>query len=429
MASTPEPSTVYDIAVTVPLPASPEQSIRSQPSEVFSAISATSDEHDDNLSDTSSVVYARSSSTSLAETFHQAAPGNQNPVNPHFILTGDSDTEDDSDTISEASAHSGVTESPPGLRRNSGAVSLPALAGEQTWSFANLAPATSGEPTMGLVNDDIVTVDAQRHVNPLFPRARPALPGGRRAITFAVPPSSPTEVVGRRSVTEPRALRRVARSGDVRALALRQEGAVAGGAGVVGAGVGGGVVGVVACGSGVVVGGGAPAQEVEEGEREVDWAGEGEDVEEEEDDVRVDLDQLDQIDAPVAVRFRAGLANLDEARQEVDEMDAAFPRGNGRGLEAAVRARAEIFTASGDFHAVVGALAGSLVVARGDAAEAREELGASRDAAMGLAAEVVGLQLQAGFWRERALQGEVLLREAELELGSLRVQSGEESDG
>ena len=389
-----------------------KQSIRAQPSEVFSIFS----DDIDNRSDTSSVVYARSSHTSLASSMHQLPQVQQNPVVPQFYLANDSDTEDESDTQSTASAHSRITESPAGLRRNSGAVSLPSLtdhspnprlnapiAGDQTWSFGNLPVPAASQAPVGLVNDDLVTIDVPRHVNPLFPRpgqvTNPGA-GGRRAITFAAPPSSPTGAGGRRSVTEPRALRRSARSGDVRALALSQEGAV-----------GGGIVESVEGGVGLGF-----------------WRGAILDEEEEGDDERVDFSR---IDAPVAARVRTGLALLDEARQEVDELDVAIPRGGAwePGHPAAVRARTELLTASGEFQAAVMALARSLADARWDAAEAMEGLAASRDAAMRLAAEVVNLQITAGFWRERALQSEALLREAELELDTLRVQPDEGDDG
>jgi hypothetical protein len=149
-------------------------------------------------------------------------------------------------------------------------------------------------------------------------------------------------------------------------------------------------------------------------------------VEEEEEAERINLNE---VDAPVAERLRAGLAHLSEVLEEVDALDVAIPLVPGqRGHPAAMRARAEILAASEGIYEAVGLLWGSVVEAREIANDVQAGIGGLRDEALRLGIELIDFQIQAGGWRERALDSEARLRDAELEIASLRARLGEEKD-
>ncbi|OCT48464.1 hypothetical protein CLCR_04284 [Cladophialophora carrionii] len=153
---------------------------------------------------------------------------------------------------------------------------------------------------------------------------------------------------------------------------------------------------------------------------------EEEEEEEEEGPERIDLDE---VDAPVAERLRAGLAHLSEVLEEVDALDVAIPLLPGsRGHPAAMRARAEVLAASEGIYEGVGLLWRSLVEAREVANDVQEGIVALRDESLRLGIELIDFQIQAGEWRERALTSEARLRDAELEIASLRARLGEEKE-
>jgi hypothetical protein len=93
-----------------------------------------------------------------------------------------------------------------------------------------------------------------------------------------------------------------------------------------------------------------------------------------------------------------------------------------------MRARAEILAASEGIYEAVGLLWGSVVEAREIANDVHAGIGGLRDEALRLGIELIDFQIQAGGWRERALDSEARLRDAELEIASLRAQLGEEKD-
>ena len=208
-----------------------------------------------------------------------------------------------------------------------------------------------------LVNDDLVRVDAPRRANPLFPRQEAA---------------------------DDRPLRRVARSGSLRSVALSQAASEAN-----------------------EDAGGAPAQEEEEEE------------EEEEEDGCVNLDE---VDAPVAEQIRTGLAHLSGVRVEVDVLDGDLPVGAARGNPAAIRARAGLVTGEGEILGAVGQLWRTLVEAREVAGDAEAGSRRLQGEARRLAAELIELRLEAAVARERALSNAVSLEEANLEIAALRAR-------
>ncbi|KIW22536.1 uncharacterized protein PV07_12414 [Cladophialophora immunda] len=254
-----------------------------------------------------------------------------------------------------------------------------------------------------------------RIVNPLFPRpgqvthttqaSQPSdinmtrlLYPGRRA--FTTTPIPVDQDGARRSATDsqllgvPR-LRRVARSGSLRSLAMGQAEADE--------------AEDMTAASAEAEEDGAPAQgqwqapedrwssgeEDEEGEEGEEGE---EDEEDEEEEGRVNLDE---VDAPVAEQLRAGLAHLSEALVDIDVLDGDLPVGAARGNPVAVRARAGLLSAEGEILGAFGQLWRTLVEAREVAVDAEVGFRQLQGEVRRLTAEYLAAQIEVALLRER----------------------------